>query len=138
MSWEDILKRNQLISPKVTMRVNPKITNKHCCNKYSDKVQEWLNKWTIPEYWAHLQDDHNCEEVYVILHNTLLPSARENHTSFGGNLITGSNPPLNSKYFKEDHPQLKEAIKELEDIKRDWDKECNTKEYKKYNYPREY
>lgn len=137
-NWQDILKTQESVTDNNVSIFKPKQgftleSDNNCCEKFKNKVMDWLERWVIPEYGGHWIDE-DCETVYEALERFILPHAKSNNDGEGHKLITGNSNNYqqykNNRYWEIEHPQLKQAQKEIEDIKEQWDKECKKdKEY---------
>jgi len=119
--------------PKQELQPREEEDDDECCDKFKAEVMNWLNLWTIPEYLGHLEsDEYDCEIVYDGMNRFIIPDAKVNNNS-GYKIITENQEPNdNTNYHEVDHPKLKQAQKEIEDIKERWDRECKKdKEYRK-------
>ena len=87
---------------------------------FRKEVQDWLNKYTISEYFGHYYT-LSVKWAYSALHKYILPDAKANKSE-GYKLIVGPD----SEYSDTEHPQLKQAQKEIKEIASRWDKEART------------
>ena len=128
MSWQDILKN------KKDDTINPTDYDETTANPNEDatgagfrkEVQDWLNKYTPSEYFGHYYT-LSLKWAYSALHKYILPHARANEgAQFKGDgfpVIVGPNFEYGEQSGKE-HPKLKQAQKEIEEIASRWDKEA--------------
>ena len=70
-NWKDILKTQESATNNNVSIFKPKQgftleSDNNCCEKFKNKVMDWLERWVIPEYGGHWIDE-DCEELYDYL-----------------------------------------------------------------------